>query len=84
MLHSLFSKIWEKDFRRGTCTGPVEKKAHYQTAEKRGPKEMLELSTDHTYVGTWKSLKQCLINVEERGNRPQDLGSVDSVDREML
>ena len=36
---------------------------------------MLELSTDHTHVDTWQSLKQCLIKVEEGGNRPQDLVS---------
>ena len=42
----------------------MEKKAHYQTADERGPKEMLELSTDHTHVGAWQSLKQRLIKRE--------------------
>ena len=46
----------------------MEKKARYQTAEEREPQEILELSTDHTHVGTWQSLKQRLIKVEERGN----------------
>ena len=54
----------------------MEKKAHYQTAEEREPQEILELSTDHTHVGTWQSLKQRLIKVEERGNRPQNLRPV--------
>ena len=58
----------------------MEKKAHYQTAEERGLQERLELSKDHTHVDTWQSLKQRLIKVEERGNRPQDLRPV-KIDR---
>ena len=54
----------------------MEKKAHYQTAEERGLQERLELSTDHTHVDTWQSLKQRLIKVEERDYQPQNLRPV--------